>query len=62
MWLPFQFLPVWLAAASRASLAFAYQRRQRCVAVIGFFLRAGMLISEWTTDEHGNMCRTITGI
>jgi hypothetical protein len=24
--------------------------------------RQNMLISEWTTDEHGNMCRTITGI
>jgi hypothetical protein len=24
--------------------------------------RQEMLISGWTTDEHGNMCRTITGI
>jgi hypothetical protein len=21
-----------------------------------------MLISEWRTDEHGNLCRTITGV
>jgi hypothetical protein len=24
--------------------------------------KQGMLISEWMTDEHGNMLRTITGI